>query len=220
MGKYSSFGHHLSDLKDDKQTLSFREVEQILGFPLPASAFRYRPWWANDPTHVQAMDGWISAGWEVESVDFENENVIFGRCKKMEASRREVGERPSQGQVMNSRSFEQFSGEVMSQYFNMDLRPGQLSGCPKLFDFVSSDRKIAGDAKYLTMVRGKSLPPAKFSVIAEHVWLLEKTEVDRRFLVFGNDRRVPEEWLKRYGGLVDNVEFYFLDESGSLEKLN
>jgi hypothetical protein len=49
-----------------------------------------------------------------------------------------------------------------------------------------------GDAKYYTLVGGKRLLPAKFSVIAEHVWLLEKTEALGTSLVFGNERRVPE----------------------------
>jgi hypothetical protein len=60
----------------------------------------------------------------------------------------------------------------------------------------------------------------KFSVIAEHVWLLEKTSAEKRFLVFGNDKRVPIEWLQRYGPLVHSVEFYFLDVAGHLQRLN
>ena len=34
---------------------------------------------------------------------------------------------------------------------------------------------------------------------------------ENKFLVFGNDRRVPEEWLKRYGKLVKDVNFFFYD---------
>jgi hypothetical protein len=64
------------------------------------------------------------------------------------------------------------------------------------------------------------VPPAKFSAIAEHVWLLEKTGAATAFLVFGNDRRVPEQWLERYGHLVVGVQFYFLSDEGELEELN
>lgn len=85
-----------------------------------------------------------------------------------------------------------------------------MEGVHKKFDMVSDDGKYIGDAKFFTMVKGKKLPPAKFSVIAEHVWLLENTEAEHKFLVFGNDRRVPEEWLKRYGNLVKSVKFFFL----------
>jgi hypothetical protein len=34
----------------------------------------------------------------------------------------------------------------------------------------------------------------------------------RRFLVFGQDRAVPEGWLGRFRPLLDGVEFWFLDE--------
>ena len=69
------------------------------------------------------------------------------------------------------------------------------------------------------MVRGQSLPPAKFSVIAEHIWLLENTKAEIKFLVFGNDKRVPTLWLKKYGELVSDIQFYFIDKSGEIEKL-
>jgi len=69
------------------------------------------------------------------------------------------------------------------------------------------------------MVRGRSIPPAKFATIAEHVWFLEKIDAKMKFLIFGNDRRVPLEWLKRYGSLVRDVKFYFLDERGNLSEL-
>ncbi|MFQ6135257.1 MAG: hypothetical protein ACE5KU_05525 [Nitrososphaerales archaeon] len=107
----------------------------------------------------------------------------------------------------------------MSDYFGVELRPGQPDGVPKLFDYVSDDGKITGDAKYFTLVRGRSLPPAKFSAIAEHVWLLEKTGAERKFLVFGNDRRVPTRWLKKFGRLVSNIDFFFIDDRGEIELL-
>ena len=112
------------------------------------------------------------------------------------------------------RVFEELAADVMGAHFGVKLNKRKLPGVPKEFDMVSDDGSVVGDAKYFTMVRGTNLPPAKFSVIAEHVWLLEKTEAKRKFLVFGNDRRVPEEWLRRYGHLAGDVEFWFL-ETGS-----
>ena len=85
---------------------------------------------------------------------------------------------------------------------------------------VSPDEDTVGDAKYFTLVRGKRLPPAKFSNISEHVWLLEKTGAPTTFLVFGNDRRVPLLWLERYGDLAADVDFYFLTDEGELEQLS
>jgi hypothetical protein len=70
--------------------------------------------------------------------------------------------------------------------------------------------------KYFTLVGGHRLPPAKFSVISEHVWLLEETAANHKFLVFGNDLEVPVRWLARYGALLSRVRFFFLDDDGEI----
>ncbi|AEG14634.1 hypothetical protein Desku_1044 [Desulfofundulus kuznetsovii DSM 6115] len=121
--------------------------------------------------------------------------------------------------VSEAREFEVHARRRMSEFFGVELNPGTYSNIPKKFDMVSPDRSIIGDAKYYTLVRGTQIPPAKFSIISEHVWLLEKTDSKIKFLVFGNDRRVPEEWLARYGHLVTNVQFFFLDPQNGVLKL-
>jgi hypothetical protein len=120
---------------------------------------------------------------------------------------------------LTPRAFEDLARTVMSKHFGTPLAPGQVPGVHKEWDLVSADGDIVGDAKYFTLVRGQRLPPAKFSVIGEHVWLLEKTGSQTAFLVFGNDRNVPELWLQRYGRLVSDVRFYFLADDGALEEL-
>lgn len=121
--------------------------------------------------------------------------------------------------AISPREFEALARRVMSEHFGVLLAPGSIPGVRKEFDLVSPDRRIVGDAKYYTLVRGLALPPGKFSVVAEHVWLLEKTKAPTRFLVFGNDRSVPTLWLKRYGNLPSGVRFYFLQDHGTLESL-
>lgn len=121
---------------------------------------------------------------------------------------------------MNWREFEDFSRKKMSDHFQASLHERKCPDVPKRFDFVSDDGSIVGDAKYLTLVRGKNPPPAKFMEICGHVWFLERTNSAKRFLVFGNQREVPEMWLKKYGDLVKTVQFFFLSESGDLERLN
>lgn len=107
----------------------------------------------------------------------------------------------------------------MSEHYGVPLAPRRLSRVRKTFDLVSRDSSLVGAAKFFTMVAGKRLPPAKCSVIAEHVWLLEKTGAPHNFLVFGNDRRVPCASLQRYGDLLVGTEFHFIDEDGNLETL-
>jgi len=120
---------------------------------------------------------------------------------------------------MDWKEFQELARKVMSDYFGSNLTERNPPGIPKKFDFVSGDGRIVGDAKYLTLVGGEKLPPAKFMEIAGHVWLLEKVSADNRFLVFGNQRRVAEWWLEKYGLLAGDVDFYFLEDSGKLEKL-
>ena len=120
---------------------------------------------------------------------------------------------------MDWKAFETLALERMSKHLGVTLVERQLPGVPKKFDMVSADSTVVGDAKCFTLVHGQRLPPAKFMEIAGHVWLLERTTARRRFLVFGNQRRVSEWWLEKYGGLVDGVEFYFLADDGTLEQL-
>ena len=117
---------------------------------------------------------------------------------------------------MDWRQFEDFSRELMGSYFKTTLSTRKPNGIPKIFDLVSPDGGIIGDAKYLTLVKGEKYPPAKMMEIAGHVWLLEKTKAKRKFLVFGNQREVPELWLEKYRSLAGEVEFYFLDEKGKV----
>jgi hypothetical protein len=116
-------------------------------------------------------------------------------------------------------AFEELAQAVMGRHLGVPLAAGQIPGVPKEWDMVSPDGDIVGDAKYFTLVQGQRLPPAKFSVIAEHVWLLEKTGAPMTFLAFGNDRQVPVLWLRRYGSLASGVAFYFLSDDGALELL-
>ena len=195
-----------------------QEIQDIMGFPLPKSARKYRPWWANDKTHVQANDGWLNYGWKVKEINFSNETIIFVKNKSFEDIK---NNKPSIiHEDITPYEFEEIARIRLSKFFSTSLSPGKVDNIPKLFDLVSNDSSIVGDAKLLTMVRGSSIPPAKFSTIAEYVWLLEKTTAKKKFLVFGKDKRVPYEWLKRYGSLNGDVDFYFIDSKQNIEKLN
>ena len=69
-GKYAALTDYLRKAGKDQVTLSFRQLEEILGFTLPKSARRYRPWWANQKApHVSSQSqSWQQAGYAVDSV--------------------------------------------------------------------------------------------------------------------------------------------------------
>ena len=76
---YQPLGAYLARQPGPMHTLTFHEVEAILGRSLPSSAARVRDWWTNDPGHSQADYGWLAAGWQVDSVDRGGQAVTF--CK-------------------------------------------------------------------------------------------------------------------------------------------
>ena len=224
VSKYTTLANYLQNQTAAQITLPFATVEDILGFLLPKSARKYRPWWANDSTHTHAENGWLRIGWQVVSIDMNKEIVQFKRVDQPQTHLEflpdiTLDQRPSKG-ITAARIFQEVARKALTSHFGIELRPRQIPYIPKLFDYVSADHQIIGDAKYYSMVKGHRIPPAKFSTIAEHVWLLEKTEGKRKFLIFGNDQRVPEGWLTRYGNLVSEVEFYFLDKEGHLTRIN
>ena len=80
MSKYTPLGKYLQYLKryETLVNLSFEEIENIIGEPLPPSAHNSQSWWANDSTgsHTHAS-AWLEAGWRVERIDFFQKSVLF-----------------------------------------------------------------------------------------------------------------------------------------------
>lgn len=64
MSVYAPLERRLSQADQDAVTLSFEEIERVLGRKLPQSAYDERikrQWWANTDTHSQAK-AWLKAG--------------------------------------------------------------------------------------------------------------------------------------------------------------
>jgi predicted transport protein len=82
MNKYQGLFEFLTNLSATQSsvTFSFDEIEEKIGGELPASAKKYRPWWANEKggTHSQRL-AWMEAGWLVDKVDLKSEKVTFRR---------------------------------------------------------------------------------------------------------------------------------------------
>ena len=80
-GKYQGLYGHLCGLETQGWRTSFREIESIIGFELPASARLHRPWWANQSKgngHSHAL-AWSAAGWETADVDMDAETLLLRR---------------------------------------------------------------------------------------------------------------------------------------------
>ncbi len=88
MKKYNFLKLYLLGQQGDFCTLTFSDIEKIIGEPLPCSARRHAQWWGNDRTHTQALS-WMLAGWNVGQVDLVEQYVFFSRLFSDGSSRRQ-----------------------------------------------------------------------------------------------------------------------------------
>lgn len=68
----------------DRITITFSEIERIIGGDLPASAREYRAWWSNDTSRQAQAAQWLSAGWRTDEVDQTRGFVTFSRIQPRE----------------------------------------------------------------------------------------------------------------------------------------
>lgn len=81
-GKYTPLENYLRGLPGRRReiTLGFEEIERILDDKLPSSAREDQRWWLHEKegNHV-GRRAWANAGWRIESVDVNREQVRLVR---------------------------------------------------------------------------------------------------------------------------------------------
>lgn len=81
MSKYEPLPQFLSSVGGSAHRMSFSEIERILGFKLPKSAFQHEAWWSNNATGHSHSRAWMKFGWRTESVDLAGRKVTFSRTQ-------------------------------------------------------------------------------------------------------------------------------------------
>jgi len=69
--KYDCIGEYLAKVKDDKVTLSYLEINDMIerlysGESLPPSAYKLENWWGNDQKSHTQSKSWLSVGWKTD----------------------------------------------------------------------------------------------------------------------------------------------------------
>jgi hypothetical protein len=77
MTKYEPLAKYLRSQRISEVPMTFAEVEKVIGAPLPPSAFRHRPWWANDASGHAHAKAWLEAGYQTERVDMDARRLVF-----------------------------------------------------------------------------------------------------------------------------------------------
>jgi hypothetical protein len=89
MSLYEPLGQHLRKKGVDRVPMTFAEIETVIGRKLPKSAYRHRPWWANEERGHSHAKAWLQAGYLTEQVDMEARKLVFARMKSHERGFRE-----------------------------------------------------------------------------------------------------------------------------------
>lgn len=87
-GKYWPLFDHLRRSGQDEITLTFAQIETVLGANLPPSARTRRGWWSNRSKGSLQASAWMEAGYHVEELDLEREQVTFHKFPRVYQVRR------------------------------------------------------------------------------------------------------------------------------------
>ena len=66
-GKYTPLYEYFKNCNTNRVELSFDQIEMILEFKLPDSAYKYAAWWSNPLSHIQAA-AWENAGYKATNI--------------------------------------------------------------------------------------------------------------------------------------------------------
>ena len=79
--KYRLLSDYLYAASESSVSLSFGQIEEILKFKLPDSAYNHRAFWANTTSHSIALS-WMNVGYQTVEVDLANRYVVFEKQRR------------------------------------------------------------------------------------------------------------------------------------------
>jgi hypothetical protein len=91
MGKYEPLGQFLKKQKRNRISMTFAEIEKLIGKPLPASK-RNRAFWSNNTDNNVMTRAWVDAGFETSEVEPKTGKLVFSR---KESRRKKTGRQHS-----------------------------------------------------------------------------------------------------------------------------
>jgi len=77
--KYQPLEDYLRKCQYDMLPMTFKDIEKLIGEPLPASARRHRAWWSNNPSNSTITYAWLNAGYKTTDVEMERGRLVFRR---------------------------------------------------------------------------------------------------------------------------------------------
>lgn len=87
MSKYEPLTQFLAAQRTEEVSMSFSEIERVLGFRLPEKASGIRAWWSNNPSNNVMTKAWLAAGFVTERVDLGSRRLVFRKAAKPTGAR-------------------------------------------------------------------------------------------------------------------------------------
>jgi DNA-binding transcriptional regulator YiaG len=75
--KYQPLLEYLCGSNQHEVTLTFAQIEALMNEALPESARSKRAWWSNRSKGALQASAWMEAGYRVEDVDLDRQQVTF-----------------------------------------------------------------------------------------------------------------------------------------------
>lgn len=75
--KYHPLFEYLLFSGRGRMSMSFSEIEAVIGASLPASARKREEWWSNSPSGHSQARAWMRASYRTSKVDLKGEKVDF-----------------------------------------------------------------------------------------------------------------------------------------------
>lgn len=149
--KYAPLSSYLASLPESQTeaTLTFGQIEAILGARLPPSARSYQAWWANQRqgSHVEAA-AWLDAGWEVDGLNLSAEQVRLTRRRTLDSFNRAPADRRAEVQAPRRPRRIGYDGppnsnendlvEHIAEYYNESVGVLQDFGGPSIYFHVQA----------------------------------------------------------------------------------
>lgn len=74
--KFSALEKYFKYQNEDRIDLTFKEIENILGFKLSPSAYKHRAYWSSSKTHTLTKT-WLNSGYKMNKINLQTQEVQF-----------------------------------------------------------------------------------------------------------------------------------------------
>ena len=210
--KYDNLSKYLKAERKDTVSLSFAELESILGFQLPRSAYTYQVWWANGG-HVQAA-AWLNAGFLVDNVSLTDQYVVFRKnaaatSRPMTTPKNSVPEAKPPVRIPTVLDRALFTDELMNVcgypfHFLQEIIP-ECDREGRLIDYYPQGDYPGKDRKRLNQYGAGAF--CRFSIRAEDVPGVYLWVVDGGIIYIGETVKLRQRFNSGYG-VIQPVNCY------------